>query len=72
VNEPFLNSGWGVFLVAAPFLGLLLFAFFRLDALLSAPGRRRRASPAIGLDGKGRSFLTDPDGRPWYPSQHRK
>jgi hypothetical protein len=70
--EPFLNSGWTNFLVAACFLCLLLFVFFRLDAHLSGPRRRHQPSPAAGIDKKGRHFLTDPDGRRWYPTSRVK
>jgi hypothetical protein len=67
LHEPFLNSGWDTFLIAAPFIGLLLAGLFRLDALLAAPGRPSvPKSPAIGIDGNGRTFLSDPDGRRWY------
>ena len=72
MTEPFLNSGWDTFLAAAFCLGLLLFAFFRLDAHLSLPRRRRPPSPVTGYDKKGRLFFTDPDGRPWYPAVRSK
>jgi hypothetical protein len=68
VHDPFLNSDWDTFFIAVPFLGALLFAFFRLDARLSAPRRQRPPASGMGFDQKGRLFLTDPDGRPWYPA----
>jgi hypothetical protein len=67
MGESFLNSGWSTDVVAVSFLCFVLFAFFRLDAHLSARGHRRPPPPGMGIDRKGRLFFTDPDGRPWYP-----
>ena len=67
MQESFLNSGWDTFLIAAPFLALLLAGLFRIDTLLTGPRTRavpRR--PSIGIEENGRRYLSDPDGRPWY------
>jgi hypothetical protein len=72
MHEPFLNSGWDTFFVAATFLGILLLAFFRLDAHLAMPRRRRATASAFGVSKRGRAFLTDPDGRPSYPASRGK
>ena len=70
MHEPFLNSGWDVFLVVVPFIALLMAGLFRLDALLSASKRSGPPRlPAMGVDENGRTFLRDPDGRPWYFSR---
>jgi hypothetical protein len=70
--EPFLNSNWGTFFAALPFIALLLVGFFRLDSLLTAPRRKRRPLPGIGRDRNGRVYLTDPDGHPWYVTRPQK
>jgi hypothetical protein len=71
VHEPFLNSDWDTFLVAASFLALLLSGLFRLDALLAAPKLRGVSrQPSVGIDENGRKFLSDPDGRPRYFSRN--
>jgi len=72
MTEPFLNSGWENLFVVAIFFGILLLAFLRLDARLSASRRRLSHPLAFGLDKKGRQFFTDPDGCRWYPSARPK
>ena len=61
-----LQSGWETFLLAAPFVGMLLVGVFHLDEIAAAskrePGSRQRQP---GNDEHGRALLTDPDGRPW-------
>jgi hypothetical protein len=73
MQQPFLNSGWDTFLIAAPVIGLLMAGLFRLDTLLASPRRHTVPRlPAIGTDNDGRTFFSDPDGRPWYtPHQSR-
>jgi hypothetical protein len=66
MHDAILSSGRDTFLIAIPFLGLLLAALFRLDERFAAPkkvGGPRR--PPCGLDLDGRPILCDPDGRPW-------
>ena len=61
-----LQSGWETFLLAAPFVGMVLVGVFRLDQIAAAPRRdadRPRMVP--GNDENGRVLLNDPDGRPW-------
>ena len=66
MHEPFLNSGWDMFLLAGSLISLLFLSLFRLDALLAAPKRHAYRFPSAGIDEDGRRFLSDPDGRPWY------
>ncbi|MGH9605768.1 MAG: hypothetical protein ACRD3N_08705 [Terracidiphilus sp.] len=64
--ETVLKSGWDTFPVAAPFLGFLLAAIFRVDELIASPNRgRRRARPPCGVGEDGEPLLSDPDGRLW-------
>jgi hypothetical protein len=57
---------WDTFVLAIPFLGMLALAMFRLDERFAAPkartGTRRHFCE---VQGDGRSFLSDPDGKPW-------
>lgn len=69
MHEPFLNSGWVTFLMAAPPLVLLLAAFLCLDSLLATPRRKRSSTPGFFVDSHGRTVFTDPDGRPWNPPE---
>jgi hypothetical protein len=66
VHDSVLQSGLETFLIALPFVVVLLIGMFRLDTILAAPrqatGMRR---PPIGTDKQGRMLLSDPDGRPW-------
>jgi hypothetical protein len=63
-----LQSGWETFLLAAPFVGMVLVGVFRLDkiATSSSSGHRPRFN---GSDENGRMLLTDHDGQPWPDSQ---
>jgi len=73
MQEPFLNSGWDTLFVAAPFIGLILAGLLRLDSSLANPRRRhQRRYPSIGTDNNGRVFLSDPDGRPWFPGPNHE
>jgi hypothetical protein len=59
-----LQSGWENFLLAAPFVGMVLVGIFRLDEIATRPGRSPR--PRLpGNDENGRALQCDPDGRPW-------
>ena len=66
MHDSVLQSGLDTFLIAVPFVGVLLMGMFRLDTILAAPkqaaGMRR---PLNGTDKQGRMLLSDPDGRPW-------
>ena len=64
-----LQSGWETFLLAAPFLGMVLVGIFRLDEIAANPKRHHGPRPRlIGNDENGRPLLSDPDGRPWTNS----
>jgi hypothetical protein len=66
VQDTILQSGWGNFLVAVPFVGILLVGLFRLDEIIAAPKRDRSVNrPACGCDENGHLLFSDPDGRPW-------
>ncbi len=61
-----LQSGWETFLLAAPFVGMVLVGVFRLDEIAASPKRQRGRRPRLtGNDENGRLLLSDPDGRPW-------
>ncbi len=66
VPDSVLKSGLDTFLIAVPFVGVLLMGMFRLDTIFAAPKRAvgLRRSPS-GIDKQGRMLLSDPDGRPW-------
>ena len=67
VQEIVLKSGWDTFLIAAPFVGLLLATVFRLDEVFASSKRQtRRRSALCGTDENGEPLLTDPDGRLWH------
>jgi len=66
VQDTILQSGLGSFLVAVPFVGILLVGLFRLDEIIAVPKRRQPVKrPACGCDENGHLLLSDPDGRPW-------
>jgi len=73
VQDTILQSGWGNFLVAVPFVGILLVALFRLDGIIASPRRDRAVKrPASGCDENGHLFLSDPDGCPWSNSSNAR
>jgi hypothetical protein len=68
-----LQSGWETFLLATPFVGMVLVGVFRLDEIAtnSSRGQRPRfnglsfnGSGFNENDENGRILLSDPDGRP--------
>jgi hypothetical protein len=62
-----LSSGRDAFLIAIPFLAILIIGFFRLDEIFAAhPRSSRRRGPVSGLDADGEPLLCDPDGRRWH------
>jgi len=64
-----LQSGWETFLLAAPFVGMVLVGVFRLDEIAANPKHQRGLRPRLtGSDDHGRLLLSDPDGRPWADS----
>ena len=69
MQDTILQSGWENFLVAVPFVGLLLVGFFRLDEIIASPKRARAGKRLFsGCDENGHLLLSDPDGRPWSAS----
>lgn len=65
--------GWGVFMLALPVIGILVFAMFGVDERLFTPRRNsgtRRFFCEVG--GNGESFLSDPDGRAWKKKPIRR
>ena len=73
-----LQSGWETFLLAAPFVGMVLVGVFRLDEIATNSSRGQRSrfnglsfnGPGFNEnDENGRMLLTDPDGRPWPDSR---
>ncbi|MGD0156152.1 MAG: hypothetical protein ABSB50_08640 [Terracidiphilus sp.] len=61
-----LQSGWETFLLAAPFVGMVLVGVFRLDQIAANPRRdSERPHRLPGNDENGHVLLTDPDGRSW-------
>lgn len=56
---------WDTALLAVPFFAMLVAWMFGLDELLAAPRRKRRNRGFGFIHLKGRTVLTDPDGRPW-------
>lgn len=62
-------SAWDTFIFTIPFLGFLAMVMFGLDERFAAPRKRPRTRRIFcEAEGKGRAFLTDPDGRPWQDS----
>jgi hypothetical protein len=73
MHDAILGSGRDTFLVAIPFLGMLVVCFFRLDERFAAPKKTgRQPRPPCGVDLDGRSILCDPDGRPWNNPRLRR
>lgn len=60
-----LQSGWDNIIVALPFVVMLGFGMFHLDALVAAPKSGAEQSGRIpGTDERGEPIVCDPDGRP--------
>jgi len=60
-------------LIMIPFIAMMAIGMFRLDEHFAAPkeARQRRRS-FCGVDGNGRPWLSDPDGRPCRPGRASK
>lgn len=66
MHETILSPGWGTFVVAVPFVGMLFATVFRLDELFASPANRvRRRRGLCGLDQDGQQIFCDPDGTRW-------
>ena len=58
--------GWDTFILAVPVIGILVMAMFGLDERLFTPRRNPGTRRFFcEVSGKGSSFLSDPDGKPW-------
>jgi hypothetical protein len=69
VHDVILQSGLENFLVAVPFVGILLMGLFRLDEIIATSKRAKAVKRRVcGRDENGRLLLSDPDGRPWGSS----
>ena len=66
MQNAILDIGWDKFALGVLLMMALLIGFFKLDTLIGAPKKRRGSErPPSGKDRQGRSFYSDPDGRPW-------
>jgi hypothetical protein len=64
-----LQSGWETFLLAAPFVGMVIVGVFRLDEIAANPKHQRGQRPRLtGSDDHDRLLVSDPDRRPWSDS----
>jgi hypothetical protein len=73
MQDTILISGRDAFLVAIPFLGMLLASFFHLDEVFIASKSPRKPRRSVGgVDEDGCQILCDPDGRPWFPPHLRR
>jgi hypothetical protein len=74
MNDTILSSGRDAFLIAIPFIGVLLACLLRVDELVAAPkpGGVKHRSTICGQDENGQPILCDPDGRPWVETRRRK
>jgi hypothetical protein len=62
----FSGIDWHKYALPAALLLVLFVCFFKLDTIIGAPKRRSGPQrPASGRDQHGRSFYSDPDGKPW-------
>jgi hypothetical protein len=67
MHEVYLHSVSDTFLVAIPFIAIVAFAVFRLDALFAtskgSAGTAIRRRAGCGMDENGEPILVDPDGQ---------
>jgi hypothetical protein len=57
---------WDTFVLALPFLGVLVMAMFGLDERLGSPKlTTKRSRNFCEVDAKGGAMLSDPDGTLW-------
>jgi len=68
-----LQSGWESFLLAVPFVGMVIVGVFRLDQIATRPRREGGVRHRLqGNDELGSALMSDPDGRPWDDAQPRQ
>lgn|GEM_PF-2496011 len=66
-----LQSGWETFLLAAPFVGMVLVGIFRLDQIATNPKSEPRHRPRVvdpsagGISKNTGTNLSDPNRTPW-------
>jgi hypothetical protein len=71
-GSPFL-AGWEPFFLALPVIGILVLTMFGLEQRFATPRRTPGTRRFFcEVDGKGRAFLSDPDGRPWQKGAVRQ
>lgn len=64
MNEVVQTTGRDAYLIGIPLILLLLAGLFRLDELVSRPGKTlKRPRPSCRMDEDGEPVLSDPDGR---------
>ena len=61
------KTGWDMVLFGIPLIALLVFGFFRLDQVFTAPRDKTKdkPDPRASLKRQLKSMHSDPDGRPW-------
>jgi len=65
--------GIDIVILAAPFLAMLGMAMLGLDERFAQAGRNPEGRRFFcEVDDQGRSFLSDPDGRLWFPVSNRQ
>jgi hypothetical protein len=73
MQDELLKSGRDTLLIGIPLLLLLFIGLFRLDELLFRSRKKKAQKPSAGNAGRGgRSFSTDPDGKPLVPDSRDK
>lgn len=74
MHDMLISSGRDSFLIALPFLAIMLAGLFRVDEAIASPRRNaaKHHRSMCGVDEKGQQILCDPDGQRWYPSRGEK
>jgi len=64
---------WDTLILAIPFLGMLGMAMFGLDERVATSKTLPRTRRFFcEVEGKGRKFISDPDGKPWQKGAVRQ
>lgn len=64
---------WDISILVVPFLVILAMRMFALDELFAKPKRTSKAGRSFcEVDRNGKSFGSDPDGRPWHKGPIRQ
>jgi len=65
--------GWEAFILAFPMIGILVLTIFRLDERFATHKRSLGTRRFFcEVEGKGSTFVSDPDGRPWQKGAVRQ